>query len=327
MQQKFLKVLSILMVAVVALIGLNSCWKKPDPKCGTIKTNYTAPYRFNEIGILGTVSINPYIEVQYTTDAGNGSNKIVTQWVSPPCLVGGQPVVCNYDSIYQCADGQVRTILPHVQINYDMGGAEYMKIINHGSNPIEYFIAGTQDTVSLALSKLGVNTSDPTLPAIRTIDIMPFVQYNNTPIYYLLHPDKIPHADLFNIHLYLPPAVNNNNFSYTGVYDILTKKSDPTWCGNLHITQAWSVEDVMKLYRAEYKQSTDTALMLCFDYIKDSYDRPLADRRISTGYGGKIGLNIQSNAKFYGMIQPNDTLQAAATAPLITHYSASSGTK
>ena len=321
MQQNTFKILFLLTLGAAIITELGSCWKKPDSRCGTIKTNYTATYKFNEIGILGDTSSTPYIEVQYTVSNSAGNNQVLTQWVTPPCLIGGYPVVCNYDSGYDCADGQVISISPHVKISYGTGGAEFMKIINHSTNTLEYFIAGTQDTSTISLHDYGINVPNGTNPpSTRTTVITPFVQYNNAPIYYLLNPDKKPNTNLYSL-------IIDDNKNYTGKYNVLTLQSNPNQIGNLQVSQAWSIGDVMKLYRAEYRQSTDTILTLCFDdFIWYPAGQPLINRRLSAGVSGTEIQGLSSfplqpkNVKFYGFIQANGVLQSSDSTPLISHY-------
>ena len=132
MKYKILKKIVFIIAVIIFGTTINSC-RKPSSICGTSKATYTGVYKFNEIGILGADSSNAYIEVQYTISNGN-TNHILTQWVKSPCLIGGYPVNCNYDSIYTCSSGQVSGILLRPKIGYGMGNAEFMKIINHSNN-------------------------------------------------------------------------------------------------------------------------------------------------------------------------------------------------
>ena len=312
---------TVLKIIIIFLaITLNSCEER-DKLCFTVKSNYSKLYKFNEIGILGADSSNPYIEIQYTISNGT-TNQVVTQWVKPPCLIGDYPVICNYDSVYSCASFSIIGFLQRVNIGYDVGNPEYMKIINHSNNVLEYFISGTQDTATISLNRINTANASVLLPSNRTLSTEPFIQYKNAPIYYLLHPDKKPKADLYKLYL-------NQDGKYIGKYNVITSLANPNQIGDLQVTKPWTIEDVMKLYRAEYKQSVDT--ILTFSLTTNAYGEEYNNPRLSTGNSDELvyisektsltnNYKRPNQLKFYGYINAKDSLKASDNIPLITHY-------
>ena len=137
-----------------------------------------------------------------------------------------------------------------------------MKIKNHGTDPIEYFIAGTHK-----LRTHGYNNKND------LIDITPRVLYNNTPIYYMLFPEKTYKGEL---------------------YTCITPICNEVERVSFQVNEYYTVEDVMKLYRAEYNNSLDT--ILTYKYFRAWTEDDTKEIRES---GGNLGGDIRYiNAKF-----------------------------
>jgi hypothetical protein len=200
----------------------------------------------NIIGITGVASAEPYIEIQYSIadEVNPGKNKTASIMVSPPYIFQNNAVYMTYEYMELLDKGGLcdddigdyyRETLLH---NYDEGGAEYLRIINHSPDkPVEFFIAGAQP--------------EP---------INPSVFYRDTSVYFLLFPER----------------------NYT----------DNT------LTEAWSVEAVMALYRAEYARSETVRLTV--DYIH---------RMIDLVEGKVYGWESYRGNIFYGVIEAGEELR------------------
>lgn len=198
--------------------------------------------------------------------------------VSPPYWFGGEFVNITYDSITSCMGYDPVSYMLLLKRDFTDTGAEYLQIINHSeNNPVEYFIAGTQD----------VETHDKQwCSGMYTVKCSPSVYYENAPIYYLIKPEVKYTKNL-----------SRNSFDCR---DILYFEGNR--CGDLILDKAWDINDIAKLYKAEYNRSKDTIL-----YV---------DEHSRTGYGRMIeAINSTKwrdlrlyNSKFYGIIPPKGKL-------------------
>lgn len=248
-----------------------------DPVIDKVAETKCIQYKYNIVGIAGEPSAIPYIEIQYTKDNGSGHNVIESKRISPPFVFGGHKVNICYDSIVCCTSRKGRLISYRWQLlhDYGLGGAEYLRIINHSEDkPIEFFIAGAED---MKVYK------DDCHRGLDAIEIMPSIYYKNAPIYYLLFPDeKYPE----NVAKH-PQACD----------DILYFEGNR--CGAFTLTEAWSANDIAKLYRAEFNHSKDTVLYISPRY--DSYGRLSKALKTKDPYiAGKA---------FYGVIRPKEELK------------------
>jgi hypothetical protein len=73
-----------------------------------------------------------------------------------------------------------------------------------------------------------------------------------------------------------------------------------TYCGDIELTAAWSINDVMQLYRAEQRQSPDTVLYVD---IQAAYD----GGRMSNS--PKYSDTRLKSKTFYGLIPPQGQLK------------------
>lgn len=272
---------------LVLLLCLSSC---QDWAGGKYVATVTKKCNYNVIGISGPQSEKPYVEIQYNKDDGNGNNVLVSELVSPPFLFGGQKVNILCDSILSIwghsnnhskykVDGYELVI----QHSYGKTSGEYLRIINHSTDKtIEFFIAGSRDM------ETETEKGYSGFPEIKT---MPAVYYRHAPIYYLLYPEK---KYTQNVQGY--PSNCNDIFHFEG-----------NKCGDLVLDKPWSVDEVMNLYRSEYRKSPDIRL----------------DVEVNWGDLGRMTEIINSGKpyiqykRFYGTIMPGEELKGDNSLPLL----------
>ncbi|GHU96394.1 hypothetical protein FACS1894156_7410 [Bacteroidia bacterium] len=244
-------------------------------------------YRTNIIGITGEPSASPYVEIIYSVAGEAGHNVSKSIMVSPPYLFENDNIIITYDSTIQTMGGACshacnkeeknNGYILQIKHQYNEGGAEYFRIINHSTDkPIEYFIAGAQD---IKVRPIG-----------GEVIVFPSVYFRNAPICYLLHPER--------------------KFAHNVIFYGETLYFEGNRCGDIELTSAWSVDDVMKLYRAEYNRSSDTLLYVDMRTIENNgrmTNPPKYDQRLRD----KI---------FYGTIPPQGQLKGEDTWLLATPY-------
>jgi hypothetical protein len=226
-------------------------------------------YKTNLLGIAGQTSAEPYVEIIYSVADGTENNVTENILVSPPYIFESKNVNIVYDSAVDMQNGRTLTYYAILKHDYEEGGAEYFRIINHSTDkPIEFFIAGTQDVVTY--------TNEPIMGA----EILPSVYYKKAPIYYLLFPDKKYPKNLIN---------GGEVFYFEG-----------NRCGDIELISAWSVEDVVKLYKAEYNHSPDTLLYVDIPASNDGGRMTNPSKYNNDRFRDKI---------FYGAIPPQGQLK------------------
>jgi hypothetical protein len=225
----------------------------------------TKPYKTNLVGIAGPPSSEPYVEIIYSADdgQGQGKNKTESLMVSPPYIFENSRVNVTYDSTVYGRKKHDEYYALTLKRSYEEGGADYFRIVNHSTDKtVEFFLAGAQD----------VATSEENGKIYA--EVLPSVLYRYAPIYYLLYPDKKYHQ---------------NVIGWENVYYF-----EGSRCGDLALTSAWSVDEVMQLYRAEYRQSADTILY-------ETIPMAAANIRMTDKSEYKWGYR-----KFYGAIPPGE---------------------
>lgn len=236
--------------------------------CYYLWTSFTEPRTdiigTNIIGIVGEASDEPYIEIQYSVadTEKTGFNKTISEMISLPYIFQNESVLMTfeYSEISDNSDG-LSSYEKRLLRDFDNGGAEYLRIINHSPDKtVEFFIAGAYTEEKDG----GRHVSPRTSPINEEYIYLPEVWYGNTPIYFLLYPERKP---------------PNANFTA--------------------VTKAWSVEEVVKLYRAEYARSEETQLTL---YRNDYY-------RIIDLVEGRGWADYLRDSIFYGKIEPNKEFQ------------------
>jgi hypothetical protein len=275
----------------VLLFCLSSCQHWEDEKfVATVpkKCNY------NVIGISGPSSEEPYVEIQYNKDDDNGNNVRVSERVSPPFLFGGQKVNILCDSILYISGTvsyrkyRINGYELVVHHSYEETDGEYLRIVNHSTDKIvEFFIAGTREMETEGKGCRGI-------PVIKT---MPAVYYKHAPIYYLLFPDKKYKQN-----------VQGNSSDCNDIFYFEGNR-----CVDLIVERPWSVDEVMNLYRSEYRNSPDIKL----------------DIEVSSDYWGRMTEVVRwmhqyqdmPFKSFYGTILPGEVLRGNISLPLLATQS------
>ena len=139
----------------------------------------------NIIGIAGEPADEPYIEIIYSVadDENPGFNKTASIMVSPPYIFQNDKVYVTYEVMedYDSAGPLNNGHIYKLKREFEEGGAEYLRIINHSQDKsVEFFIS---DILRL---KSDSELWSPSLPGI---------EYNNVPVYYLFFPEKNPSGD------------------------------------------------------------------------------------------------------------------------------------
>lgn len=260
-----------ILLVIIIIILLSSC--KLHPVEYKKITTYNKLYKTNVVGIVGESSETPYIEIIYSVADGE-NNKTERLMVSPPYLFQSDKVNIRCDSAITVHGDDVLAYILTLKHDYSEGGAEHFQIINHSSNKsVEYFVVGAQD---LVLSK---NSEE------RWIEILPSLFYKKAPLYYLLFPER--------------------KFGKNGKYRGEVFHFEGDRCGDLVLTEAWSAEEVAKLFRAEYRNSPDTIL-----YLDGSYFDKRLYRLVNADEKEISNVSHIAGKKFYGHIAPQDTLKA-----------------
>jgi len=187
------------------------------------------PIHTNLIGIAGPPG-EPYIEIIYSAaDPDNpGYNVTRRRMVSPPHIFRNGRVYMTY----RYAETNVGSVFSYGPSSYtktllrdfEKGGAEYFRIINHSPDKhIEFFFAGAETLLENRYP-------------------LPSIWHRRAPVYFLLYPDRKP-----------PHNVNFHGtfFRFEGSY-----------IGELTVTEPWSIDKVMALYRAEHDRSCEVELMV-----------------------------------------------------------------
>jgi hypothetical protein len=158
-----------------------------------------------------------------------------------------------------------------IRHDYKEGGAEYLQIINQSTDKeVEFFFAGGQDLPETIeeFNTVNIGYFEKTLS-------IPSVQYEKAPVQYLFFPDCKPKYNIVNIGIL---------YTFEG-----------SSCGDITITDPWTVDAVNELYRAEYNR---------FNEIKLFGDDPTEKWRLidAAKEGGKF---------FWGSIKPGECIEGS----------------
>lgn len=288
-------------------------------------STFQEKYPFNYIGLVGESTDSAYIEVFYSEANQYNSNVITHKWIKLPAIIGGQETFVTFDSIVKKITGTGKTRIESVgreaKINYSDNQTHYMKIINHGTKPVEFFIVGNHPLKTYDLNKVyagpfiekGDNHVVP--PITITTDLLPEVFYKGTPVKYLLFPEIKPKTNMYKI--YKDGVYSKDGKEYYGYSGIDTLFFENNRCGNLIVDKAWPVSEVITLYRAEYKGSNDTILTISYCGAKDDFQK----NRISSGAEKNYSETKTNPVKplYYGVIPAGGTIQSSEQIPFITH--------
>jgi len=218
----------------------------------------------NIIGIVGEAAGEPYIEIIYSmADEENpGYNKTISIMVSPPYIFQNDKVYMTYEYRELGDRSGAREYVNWLLRNFEEGGAEYLRIINHSPDKqVEFFFADVNTEV--------LTNGSQEIPLIR---------HRNAPIYFLLYPERKP----------------SHNVSFPNG-SVIYFENDRI--GDLTVTEAWSVKDIVSLYRAEYARSNE--IMLTY----------VGFRIIDLVEGKVVGWEIHLGRILYGIIEPGKELR------------------
>ncbi|MBP1637383.1 MAG: hypothetical protein H6Q18_172 [Bacteroidetes bacterium] len=264
----------------------------------------------NLIGVVGENTGKPYIEIEYTKYE-NGKNVTKTELLSPPFLIGDNPVQITYDSLVLAVSGKktdkgIRRIKP----DYNKDGSHYLKITNRSDKAIEYFVVGVQPmTYQKNASIDGLVVKDG-YDLNRFIETHPVPIYNDAPVYYLLFPDKRPSADGFIRRI----TKFTQNGGGTSADEIIVKRIKFTggYCGDIQLTAPWTVEQAMNLYRDEYTKKPNGQIM----YMNYNDADPTTNARLSE-LTAKFPYQTNKTSIIYDKIAPKSFLQNTGNIWLI----------
>ncbi|MUP37673.1 hypothetical protein [Labilibaculum euxinus] len=279
-------------------------------------STFTEKYPFNYIGLIGGNSDTANVEVYFTESDGKEKNKLVRKWVNLPCIIGGHFTNVTFDSLEIQSQNSLgkESSFPSgrkARADYLEGGSHFLRIINHSTSPIEYFIAGNHKMITYDLNKkFSRGTSSSAPPVTTTFSLLPEVLYKNAPIKYLLFPEKKPLSDMY----YLDYSITDDCYVYNNRVDTLYFSENRI--GDLTVAEAWSIEDVMKLYRAEYHQSIDTVLQIKFSAKWENYPRLSL---LGEKYEGGYIWQYEAKPQYYGKILAGDSVQTSDKIPFINH--------
>ena len=293
MKKKFYLLFSL---AIIPFL-MDSCCGGPCKSETWVDHQIVEKYRFNSIVILGESTDTKYVEVWYSEAAENGKNKLVHKRVTPPVIIGGHYSYVTFDKLAYKPKGDGNFSQSLMVTDYSKGGSHYMKVVNHSSKPIEYFIAGTHPikTLNLEGSFDGKFDNGKTAPSMEHTYVYPRVIYNNTPVYFLLYPKEKLKRNYYEFNVvysgtYPYAKLHRENFE---ILDFSSKR------------ESWSMGELMGLYRKEYKEGGVLKLRLPIEVYK-----PFVD---------DYGLSKRERV-YYGFIKASDSLVSNDKTPFITDY-------
>lgn len=286
-------------------------------------TKFIEPYPFNYVGLISTSDDADSVDVYYSISSGL-ANEMQHIKVKPPVIIGGHFTNVTFDSTAIKSGAlfrktEIRALGRRAKINYSENGSHYLKIVNNGRYPVEYFIVGNHPIKQYDLSSVwaGAASGSATAPVTQVVDLLPEVFYKGGPVKYLLFPDKKPTQDMYKMNT--EGTAGNDprklpTYYYKSTDTIVFKGS---YNGKNLVSTPWSVNQVMALFRAEYRQSNDTILTISYP---DYYNTPQSTR-ISTGYVKDYSGFIVNpvKPKYYGIIPSGGEVRSSESVPFITH--------
>jgi hypothetical protein len=271
---KKLAIFACYALSLCCVVFLSACYWAGE----RVIENRTKLCKTNVIGIVGDAAAEPYIEIRYSTadETNPGHNKTESLMVSPPYLFKNDKVYMTYEYGLYVDSGGIYAYYEKLLHDYEEGGAEYVRIINHSADKeVEFFIAGAEDDFTFIPSLVpdyGYGW--------EAWGAFPSVRYQRAPVYYLLYPE----------HKY-----SHNIWDYQGEGDR---------CGDLILTEAWTVDAVAALYRAEYNRSDTVKL-----YIWGFDDTQSTNYRMVDYTSGLATFgDVHRGRIFYGVIKQGEQL-------------------
>ena len=298
--------------------------------CGSGWTEYInvgqfgEPYPFNYVGLMSTSADADSVDVYYSIESGTAKEMQHIK-VKPPVIIGGHFTNVIFDSTAMKSGAlfrktETRSIGRRAKINYSENGSHYMKIVNNGRYSVDYFIVGyhpiKQDNLGSVWA--GAAHGSAAAPISQVVDMLPEVFYKGGPVKYLLLPNEKRTQDMYKMNT--EGSLSNKTDHYRPYYyykstDTIVFKD--SYNGKNIVNAPWSVNQVMALFRAEYRQSNDTILTIRYH---DYYNTPQSTR-ISTGYVKDYSGYIVNpvKPKYYGIIPSGGEVRSSESIPFITH--------
>ena len=292
----------VLLISIFYLCSCGGC------EGDSLSVTEIIDYNLNYVGIVNNGNYTGNIEVQYFNI---DSNKIISSFYNPPCLVGGYKTKLKNIIQFPFPKGGVPWFSYRSQ--YDWTNSNYFKIINHTNVGLDYFIFGGENQLkSVSLNEFQSNYiliktdfgkyNDTIKTRLYQGEIAistPIISYNLTPIYYLYFNDRIQKKNLAlftyprknNIELY---DKKNINFNY------LFKDTSAKYCGGQVIEQKYSLSDILNIYKTKTNN-----LNINISYLSN-LDIPSSLKRDINNY--------------FGIIQPKDSITNSLNIPLIDYF-------
>lgn len=314
-QTMIIKNINLLFITIALL---SSCGYQE----GVTISQFTEPYPFNYIGLVSTTANADSIDVYYSVASGS-SNEIQHVKVKPPIIIGGHFTNVTFDSTaIRAKQGLKKAYIEHRgrRAIIDYSGSHYMRIVNNGGYPVEYFIVGNHPLKQYNLDNLfaGAAPGSSTAPVSQVVDLLPEVFYKGGPVKYLLFPEQKPTKDMYKVNFdgtLINKKILDKDYYYYKSTDTVVFRG--LYSGENVVSTPWSIIQVMDLFRAEYSQSNDTILTI--SYPGSAYTSQ--NTRISAGYiknYNSFKIN-PLKPQYYGVIPANGELRSSPTVPFITH--------
>jgi hypothetical protein len=289
-------------------------------------SQFVETYPFNYVGLMSTSTNVDSVDVYYSIASGS-ANEMQHVKVKPPVIIGGHFTNITFDSIgTRVVQGLKKPYIEHrgrrAIIDYSENGSHYFKIVNNGRYPVEYFIVGNHPIKQYNISDYwaGAAPGSATAPMTQYTSQMPAVFYQGGPVKFLLFPDKKPTQDIYIMNIDGTYGSNANGklmyYSYVSTDTIVFKGS---YNGKNIVNTPWSVNQVMALFRAEYRQSSDTVLTISYsNSISNTQKMRISGEGYEKDYYSGYSINSLT-PKYYGIIPSRGEIRSSEAIPFITH--------
>ena len=172
-----MKTIKLFIATSVCALFLSGCIFGNSYVDVTFREVRTGLIGMNVIGIIGSPEAN--VEIVYSTAVeGTGGNETISRRISLPYLFRDNRVYMTYEYFERTNSGASRPFEfgRYLIRSFEKGSAEYFTLINHSPEyEIEFFI-----------------TSAQSIRGINNRNFPPNITYKDTPLYYLLFPERNP---------------------------------------------------------------------------------------------------------------------------------------
>ena len=242
------------------------------------------------------------VEVSYATfTTGNAENTPKNNRLTTPFVIGGEPVLMKYDSVFLIErrgyyDNERRIKLKK---DYTEKGADRLIIKNLSAKTLHYCVVSNEPLTYFSSREVQqkeyqYEIANPNeIDAHKILKHYPLPVYKGTPVLYLFKPDLAPQGDVY---VYWERIINGR-----GKESVYVKKfplKTPHF-GELTLASPMALHEVVTLYKQEEANA---------NLLFDSYDEyhahllGLQNRSLRYNYQNVI-------VKWYGTIAPNATLE------------------